>query len=72
LVSGPADSGLGRVDDRGFQPRNSRRHVFPIVFIAVYAVFAAAVFAGIAGLNGSAARKLQRQIDELDEAGREN
>jgi len=28
------------------------------------------VFAGIARLNGRAARKLQRQIDELDEAGR--
>jgi membrane protein implicated in regulation of membrane protease activity len=40
------------------------------VFIAAYVLFVAAVFAGIGKLNGKAARKLQRQIDELDEAGR--
>jgi hypothetical protein len=33
-------------------------------------LFVAVVFAGIGKLNGRAARKLQRPIDELDEAGR--
>ena len=69
---GPLIPGLAVLMIVGFNHAIRGRHVFPIVFIAVYAVFAAAVFAGIAGLNGSAARKLQRQIDELDEAGREN
>jgi hypothetical protein len=45
-------------------------HAIPVVVIALVAVLEAAVFAGIAKLNGRAARKLQRQIDELDEAGR--
>ena len=45
-------------------------HAFPVVFVALFGVLVAAVFVGIAMLNGKAARKLQRQIDELDEAGR--
>jgi hypothetical protein len=37
---------------------------------AIYAAAVGAVFVAIARLNSSAARRLQRQIDELDEAGR--
>ena len=44
---------------------------YPILPVAIYALAIAAAFVGIARLNSSAARKLQRQIDELNEAGRE-
>jgi len=40
------------------------------LFIAGYVLFVAAFFVGIAKLNAGAARKLQKQIDELDEDGR--
>ncbi|MGD0630815.1 MAG: hypothetical protein ABR987_15905 [Terracidiphilus sp.] len=40
------------------------------LIVAVYAAVVGAVFFGIAKLNKSAARKLQQQIDELDEGGR--
>lgn len=40
------------------------------LYAAIYAGVVAALFLGIARMNTSAARKLQRQIDELDEAER--
>jgi hypothetical protein len=40
------------------------------LFIAGYVLFVAAFVVGIAKLNAGAARKLQKQIDELDEDGR--
>ena len=43
----------------------------PALVVVPEAIFFAASFLAIAKLNASAARKLQRQIDELDEAGRE-
>jgi hypothetical protein len=43
----------------------------PAVVVVPEAIFFAVVFVAIAKLNARAARKLQRQIDELDEAGRE-
>ena len=43
---------------------------YPALFVVPYAIVVAAVFVGIAKLNAKAARKLQKQIDELDEAGR--
>jgi hypothetical protein len=43
----------------------------PALVVVPEAIFFAACFLAIAKLNASAARRLQRQIDELDEAGRE-
>jgi hypothetical protein len=40
------------------------------LLVAAYTLFVAGIFIGIAKLNGRAASALQRQIDELDEAGR--
>lgn len=40
------------------------------LFAAIYAGVVAAVFLGIAKLNSSAARRLQREINQLDEDGR--
>jgi len=41
------------------------------LFVAIYAAVVAALFVGIGKLNSAAARKLQKEIDELDEGGRE-
>jgi hypothetical protein len=43
----------------------------PALVVVPEAMFFVAVAVAIAMLNGSAARRLQRQIDELNEAGRE-
>ncbi|HEX3893267.1 MAG TPA: hypothetical protein VHW46_11900 [Terracidiphilus sp.] len=43
----------------------------PALVVVTEAMFFAAVAVAIAMLNGRAARKLQRQIDELEQAGRE-
>ena len=67
---GPLIPGMAVLLAMSFNHAIRGGHTFPVVFVALFAVFVAAVFAGIARLNGRAARKLQRQIDELDEAGR--
>jgi hypothetical protein len=67
---GPLIPGMAVVLATSFNHAIHAGHAFPVVFVALFAVFVAALFAGIARLNGRAARKLQRQIDELDEAGR--
>jgi len=67
---GPLIPGMAVLLAMSFNHAIRGGHTFPVVFVALFAVFIAAVFAGIARLNGRAARKLQRQIDELDEAGR--
>ncbi len=43
----------------------------PALVVVPEAIFMAAVCLGVAKLNANAARRLQRQIDELDEASRE-
>ncbi len=43
----------------------------PGLMVAIYAIAVGAVFVGIAKLNGRAARRLQRQIDRLDELSRD-
>jgi len=40
------------------------------LFVAAYSLFVAGIFIGIAKLNSNAARKLQKRIDELEDAGR--
>jgi hypothetical protein len=40
------------------------------LFVAAYSLFVAGIFIGIAKLNSHAARKLQKRIDELEDAGR--
>ena len=67
---GPLIPGLPVLLATSFNHAIRAGHAFPVVVIALVAAFVAAVFAGIARLNGRAARKLQWQIDELDEAGR--
>lgn len=42
------------------------------LIIAIEALFFAATFFGIAKLNSAAARKLQKQIDDLEESGRQD
>lgn len=53
-----------------FGRANPAHYPFMGLVIAVYVAVVAAVFFGIAMLNKIAARRLQRQIDELDEARR--
>ena len=67
---GPLIPGLAVLLATSFNHAIQAGHAFPVVFVALFGVLVAAVFVGIAMLNGKAARKLQRQIDELDEAGR--
>ena len=55
-----------------FYHANPGRAKHPALIVVPEAVFFAAVCIAIAKLNGNAARKLQRQIDELDKAGRES
>jgi hypothetical protein len=38
------------------------------LFVAAYSLIVAGIFIGVAKLNSNAARKLQKRIDELDEA----
>jgi len=40
------------------------------LFVAAYSLFVAGIFIGIAKLNSNAARRLQKRIDELEDAGR--
>jgi len=45
---------------------------YPALVVLPEAIFFAVICVAIAKLNANAARRLQRQIDELDEAGRES
>ena len=67
---GPLIPGLAVLLATSFNHAIRAGHAFPVAFVALFAAFAAALFVGIARLNGRVVLKLQRQIDELDEAGR--
>jgi Flp pilus assembly protein TadB len=45
---------------------------YPALIVLPEAIFFAVICVAVARLNENAARRLQRQIDELDEAGQEN
>lgn len=45
---------------------------YPAIIVLPEAIFFAVICVAVARLNENAARRLQRQIDELDEAGQEN
>lgn len=55
-----------------FSRTNSRHLTHRGLIVVLYSILVAAVFVFVAKLNGRAARKLQRRIDELDELSREN
>jgi hypothetical protein len=66
---GPLIPGLAvLIVDFAFASQGRVRHNG--LLVAAYSLFVAGIFIGIAKLNSRAASTLQKQIDELDEAGR--
>ena len=60
---GPMIPGLLVIMLAGFHDRGSRTHTW---FVIVYLLLGALLFYGVGRLNQRAARRLQRQIEELD------
>jgi hypothetical protein len=55
----------------GFGRANAHRLKHPELIIVAYSILVAALFIGIAKLNERAARRLQQQIERLDELSRD-